>query len=110
MLQRLDAPYLIIDVDRQKAAELGLSPKEVIEQVVAAMNSSISIDRNFWIDVKTGNQYFVAVQYPDNPAMKLDDRAQHRGHGSQANHPVKLSQPGEVPPHLPEPSKSTTSA
>ena len=66
-MQRLDAPYLVINVDRQKAASVGLSPREVIQQVVAAMNSSISIDRNFWIDAKTGNQYFVAVQYPEYP-------------------------------------------
>ena len=91
MLQRLDAPYLIIDVDRQKAASVGLTPKEVIEQAVAALNSSISIDRNFWIDVKTGNQYFVAVQYPDNPAMKLDDVLNIEATGAKQSTPVKLS-------------------
>jgi multidrug efflux pump subunit AcrB len=73
LLQRRDAPYLIIDVDRKKAADHGLSGNEVIQQVVAAMNSSVSIDRNFWIDVKTGNQYFVAVQYPESgPEADLD--------------------------------------
>jgi multidrug efflux pump subunit AcrB len=46
VLQRLDAPYLYINVNRAKAAELGLSPAEVINQAVAAMNSSISINRN----------------------------------------------------------------
>jgi len=71
--QRLDAPYLVIDVDRKKAADQGLSAQDVILQVVAAMNSSVSINRNFWIDTKTGNQYFVAVQYPENPNLKLED-------------------------------------
>jgi multidrug efflux pump subunit AcrB len=66
VLQRMDAPYLILDVDRQKAASVGLSARDVIVQVVAAMNSSTSIDRNFWIDPKSGNQYFVAVQYPED--------------------------------------------
>src|SRR5262249_55857200 len=60
--QRLDAPYLVIEVDRQKAASVGLTARDVILQVVAAMNSSTSINRNFWIDTQTGNQYFVAVQ------------------------------------------------
>jgi multidrug efflux pump subunit AcrB len=73
VLQRLDAPYLIIDVDRKKAADQGLSAEDVILQVVAAMNSSVSINRNFWIDTKSGNQYFVAVQYPENPNMRLED-------------------------------------
>ena len=91
VLQRLDAPYQIIEVDRQKAASVGLSPNEVIQQVVAALNSSISINRNFWIDAKTGNQYFVAVQYPDNPAMKLDDLLNIEATGTKQNLPIKLS-------------------
>ena len=91
VLQRLDAPYLVIDVDRQKASTAGLSAKEVIEQAVAALNSSISIDRNFWIDVKSGNQYFVAVQYPENPAMKLEDILNIEATGVKQQTPVKLS-------------------
>jgi multidrug efflux pump subunit AcrB len=73
VLQRLDAPYLVLEVDRQKAAQVGLSASDVILQVVAAMNSSVSINRNFWIDAKTGNQYFVAVQYPEERGRSLDD-------------------------------------
>jgi multidrug efflux pump subunit AcrB len=71
--QRLDAPYMIIDVDRKKAADQGLAADDVILQVVAAMNSSVSINRNFWIDTKSNNQYFVGVQYPETPDRKLED-------------------------------------
>jgi multidrug efflux pump subunit AcrB len=91
VLQRLDAPYLVIDVDRAKASSVGLSADEVIQQAVAALNSSISINRNFWIDVKTGNQYFVAVQYPENPSMKLDDLLNIEATGTRQASPVKLS-------------------
>jgi multidrug efflux pump subunit AcrB len=91
VMQRMNAPYLTIDVDRQKAATAGLSPREVILQAVAALNSSISIDRNFWIDVKSGNQYFVAVQYPDNPSMRLEDILNIEATGTKQSHPVKLS-------------------
>jgi multidrug efflux pump subunit AcrB len=91
VLQRLDAPYLMIDVDRQKAASVGLSPREVILQTVSALNSSVSIDRNFWIDTKTGNQYFVAVQYPNNPGMKLEDVLNIEATGTKQSYPVKLS-------------------
>lgn len=71
--QRRDAPYLILDVNRIKAAEVGLSTRDVIFQIVAAMNSSTSINRNFWIDSESGNQYFVAVQYPEDPDRRLED-------------------------------------
>jgi multidrug efflux pump subunit AcrB len=95
VLQRLDAPYLFINVNRAKAAELGLSPADVINQAVSAMNSSISINRNFWVDVKTGNQYFVAVQYPEFPSMNINDLLNVEARGKNQKTPVKLSEVAE---------------
>jgi len=88
--QRLDAPYLIFEVDRQKAADVGLTAQEVVLQLVAAMNSSVSINRNFWIDNKTGNQYFVAIQYPENPNLNLHDVLNVVATGGKQQHPVHL--------------------
>jgi multidrug efflux pump subunit AcrB len=90
ILQRRDAPYLMIEVDRQKAASVGLSAENVILQVVAAMNSSVTINRNFWIDVKSGNQYFVAVQYPEEENMKVEDVLNVFATGTNQGNPVKL--------------------
>jgi multidrug efflux pump subunit AcrB len=90
VLQRRDAPYLIIDVDRQKAASVGLTAEDVILQVVAAMNSSVTISRNFWIDIKSGNQYFVGVQYPEDPRMDLDDVRNMFATGTYQRNAVKL--------------------
>jgi multidrug efflux pump subunit AcrB len=89
--QRLDAPYLIMEIDRQKAANIGLSARDVIEQVVAAMNSSVSINRNFWIDPKSGNQYFVGVQYPENPHATLETLENIYATGTKQTEPVTLS-------------------
>jgi multidrug efflux pump subunit AcrB len=89
--QRNDAPYQIIDVDRQKAAAAGLKTEEVIMQVVAALNSSVSINRNFWIDVRSGNQYFVAVQYPENPRMKIEDVLNVFATGTNQPSTIRLS-------------------
>jgi multidrug efflux pump subunit AcrB len=64
IIQRLDYPQFIIDVDRAKAADLGLTQAEVMKNVVAALNSSIQFHkRNFWIDPVSRNQYFVGIQY-----------------------------------------------
>ncbi len=64
IIQRLDYPQFVIDVDRAKAADLGLSQSEVMKNVVAALNSSIQFHkRNFWIDPVSRNQYFVGIQY-----------------------------------------------
>jgi len=89
--QRLDAPYLIIDVDREKAASVGLSAQDVILQVVATMNSSVSINRNFWIDTRSGNQYFVAVQYPESRSEDLQDLLNIFATGTNQPEAVKLS-------------------
>jgi multidrug efflux pump subunit AcrB len=91
VLQRNDAPYQVIEVDRQKAAAAGLTTESVILQVVAAMNSSVSINRNFWIDVRSGNQYFVAVQYPENPHAKLEDVLNVFATGTNQPNTVRLS-------------------
>lgn len=96
--QRLDAPYLILDVKRQKAAEVGLTTRDVILQVVAAMNSSASINRNFWIDTRSGNQYFVAVQYPEDPERKLEDLETVFATGTSQTSPVPLSALVEMRP------------
>jgi CzcA family heavy metal efflux pump len=71
--QRNDAPYLVLDVDRVKAAQLALTAEDVILQVVVALNSSVSVNRNFWIDSNSGNQYFVGVQFPEDIDRTLDD-------------------------------------
>jgi multidrug efflux pump subunit AcrB len=89
--QRLDAPQRIIVVDRKKAADVGLSEYDVMSQVVTAMNSSVSLNRNFWIDTRTGNQYFVAVQYPEDPNLKLEDVLNISATGTAQPYPVKLS-------------------
>ena len=64
IIQRLDYPEYIIDVDRAKVADLKLNQVEVMKNVVAALNSSIQFyKKNFWIDPVSKNQYFVGVQY-----------------------------------------------
>lgn len=91
VLQRNDAPYLVLEVDREKSASIGLTARDVVTQVVTAMNSSIALTRNFWIDPKSGNQYFVAVQYPDDPHFRMDDLSQITATGSNQKTPVHLS-------------------
>lgn len=73
IIQRLNYPQLSINVDRSKAAALGLTQQDVMRNVVAACNSSISFNkRNFWIDPVSRNQYFVGVQYPEGDIQSID--------------------------------------
>lgn len=74
VIQRLDAPELIIEVNRAKAAQLGLTQDAIMKNVIAATNSSITFNKkNFWIDPISHNQYFVGVQYPEHKIKDLND-------------------------------------
>jgi multidrug efflux pump subunit AcrB len=45
------------------AGELGLTQKEVVDNVITALNSDYMIAPNYWLDRKSGNDYFLTVQY-----------------------------------------------
>ena len=64
--QDMNYPALRLDVDRVHAGELGLSQKDVVDNVITALNSNLMIAPNYWVDRKTGNDYFLTVQYFEN--------------------------------------------
>jgi len=70
--QRLDAPQINIDVDRVKAAQVGLTQEEVVKNIVTALNSSINFAPSFWIDEKNGNHYFIGAQYRENDIQSIN--------------------------------------
>ena len=52
---------------------MGLSQMDVMQNLVAALNSSIQFNkRNFWIDPVSHNQYYVGVQYPEEEIQSID--------------------------------------
>src|ERR1700722_2814936 len=64
--QDMNYPSIRMDVDRVHAGELGLSQKDVVDNVITALNSNIMIAPNYWVDYETGNDYFLSVQYAEN--------------------------------------------
>jgi multidrug efflux pump subunit AcrB len=64
--QDMNYPSVRMDIDRVHAGELGLSQKDVVENVITALNSNIMIAPNYWVDYATGNDYFLSVQYPEH--------------------------------------------
>jgi hydrophobic/amphiphilic exporter-1 (mainly G- bacteria), HAE1 family len=61
--QDMNYPALRLDVDRVHAGELGLTQKDVVDNVITALNSNYMIAPNYWVDRKTGNDYYLTVQY-----------------------------------------------
>ena len=71
--QDLDYPALRLDIDREMAARLGLSSKEVVHNVITALTSNQMIAPSYWVDPKSGNDYMLTVQYPDAQIKSLSD-------------------------------------
>ena len=61
--QSIDYPVLELNIDREQASLLGLSPKNVVDNVITALTSDGMIAPSYWIDPKTGNNYMLTVQY-----------------------------------------------
>jgi multidrug efflux pump subunit AcrB len=59
----MNYPALQLDVDRVHAGELGLTQKDVVDNVITALNSNYMIAPNYWVDRKSGNDYYLTVQY-----------------------------------------------
>src|SRR5690348_966182 len=71
--QDLDYPALQLDVDRERASELGLSQKEVVDNLITALTSNQMIAPSYWVDPKTGQDYMLTVQYPEKQVNSLVD-------------------------------------
>ncbi len=61
--QDMNYPALRLDVDRVHAGELGLTQKDVVDNVITALNSNYQIAPNYWVDRQSGNDYYLTVQY-----------------------------------------------
>jgi len=71
--QDVDYPALKLDVDRTRASELGLDQQEVVGNVITALSSNQMIAPSFWVDPKSGQDYMLTVQYPENQVKSLGD-------------------------------------
>ncbi len=71
--QDVDAPSYMIDVNRTHANQLGLSQKEVVDNIITALTSNGMIAPSYWIDPKNGNAYMLTVQYPENIVKTVED-------------------------------------
>jgi HAE1 family hydrophobic/amphiphilic exporter-1 len=74
--QDLDYPAMRLDVDRERASMLGLDQKEVVDNVITALNSNGMIAPSYWVDPRSGNDYLLTVQYRENQIKSLNDLKQ----------------------------------
>jgi multidrug efflux pump subunit AcrB len=64
--QVVNSPNLQVNVDRTRAAELGLTQRDVANSLLVSLSSSAVVSPNYWSDPRSGINYVVAVQTPQN--------------------------------------------
>jgi multidrug efflux pump subunit AcrB len=71
--QDIDAPALRVNVDRLRVGQLGLNEREVVDNIITALTSNAMIAPSYWVDPRTGNDYFLTVQYSEDTIKTLTD-------------------------------------
>jgi multidrug efflux pump subunit AcrB len=89
--QIVDAPEFFVDVDRVRAAQLGLNEQQIANNINTSLSSSYQIAPNFWTDPVTGIPYQFAVQTPEYRVTSLAD---------VQNTPLLVSNNGSSAPNL----------
>jgi multidrug efflux pump subunit AcrB len=63
--QEVDAPAFMAEIDRARAAQLGLNASTVATNLNVSLSSSEQVSPNFWTDPTSGIPYYFAVQTPE---------------------------------------------
>ena len=71
--QVLSRPALQVDVNRQQAALLSLTERDVASSLLTSLTSSSLTAPSYWIDPRTGVNYSVAVQTPITRITSVND-------------------------------------
>jgi multidrug efflux pump subunit AcrB len=98
--QDMDYPSLELNVNRERASELGLDPKEIVDNLITALTSDAMIAPSYWVDPRSGNNYFVTVQYPENQVRSLEDLKAMPLRSPNLKMPTYLNQVSDITPLL----------
>jgi multidrug efflux pump subunit AcrB len=70
--QEVDAPAFYAQIDRTRAAQLGLNASTIATNINVSLSSSEQVSPNFWTDPKSGIPYYIAVQTPEYKVNSLN--------------------------------------
>jgi len=71
--QEVYSPAFFADIDRTRAAQLGLSASTIANNINVSLSSSEQVTPNFWTDPTSGIPYYIAVQTPERQVASLND-------------------------------------
>lgn len=71
--QSFKYPAINIDIDRTRAAELGVGVGDISRTLTASTSSSRLTEKNVWLDQKVGLSYQVQVEVPEFQMTSIND-------------------------------------
>ncbi|MDR3741656.1 MAG: efflux RND transporter permease subunit [Terracidiphilus sp.] len=71
--QPFDLPEMTVNVDRTRAAAMGLTQQNVAQSMLVSMSGSFQTAPSFYLDPRTGVTYNVAIQAPQYSLSTLAD-------------------------------------
>ena len=73
VVEPVQYPSVQIDVDRELAAQFGLTMQDVSKALTIATSSTRFTNKNLWVDPKSGLVFQVQVQVPEGDMQSLDN-------------------------------------
>jgi multidrug efflux pump subunit AcrB len=70
--QVIDQPEIRLDVDRIKAAQLGLTERDVTSNMLISLSGNSTVAPNYWVNWSNGVNYNVGIQTPQYKVNTLD--------------------------------------
>ncbi|MBT1512817.1 efflux RND transporter permease subunit [Bradyrhizobium sp. SRL28] len=70
--QEVDGPAFYAEIDRTRAAQLGLNASTIATNINVSLSSSVQVSPNFWTDLSSGIPYYLAVQTPERLVNSLN--------------------------------------
>jgi multidrug efflux pump subunit AcrB len=70
--QIVDAPELFVNVDRTRANQMGLTQRDVANNLLISLSSSGQVAPNYWLNPQNGVNYLVSVQTPQHQIDSID--------------------------------------
>ncbi|HEV7633358.1 MAG TPA: efflux RND transporter permease subunit [Steroidobacteraceae bacterium] len=84
--QTFDRPQLDVTVDRTRAGDLGLTQRDIAQDMLISLSGSATTAPAYWLNPRTGVQYSVATQTPQHRLTSVDGlRSLPLGRGSDSS-------------------------
>jgi multidrug efflux pump subunit AcrB len=69
----VDAPDLLLSVDRSKAEQIGLQQRDVANDMLVTLSSNIQVSPNYWLNPVNGVNYPLVVQTPQSRITNMGE-------------------------------------